>query len=128
MAGSFFEPLSFNFGKSNAFLRYSNDISTIFFKSLWGQTCQKCQKPICLNYTEVHVLANSSNSKLNLCFLFYSKKECKNNCNGHGYCLDDGKCVCIHGYKGDDCSSKLPYHCDLFCPIRAGWGLRGYKA
>ena len=28
-------------------------------------------------------------------------------CNDHGNCGDDGKCLCHNGYYGKDCSSKL---------------------
>ena len=41
----FFEPQPCNFGKLDIFLRCSNDIRTIFCKSLWGQTWQKSQTP-----------------------------------------------------------------------------------
>ena len=54
VAGTFFEPHSWNFGKLDIFTRCSNDISTIFWNSLWEQTCQKCQKPMCPDNTEVH--------------------------------------------------------------------------
>ena len=54
MAGVFFEPQPCNFGKLDIFSRCSNDITTIFWNSLWGQTCQKCQKPMCPDNTEVH--------------------------------------------------------------------------
>ena len=40
MAGSLFEPQLCNFGKLDIFLIRSNDITTIFWNSLWGQTCQ----------------------------------------------------------------------------------------
>ena len=53
LAGSFFVPQPRNFGKLDIFLRCSNDISTIFSNSSWGQTCQKCQKPMCPGITEV---------------------------------------------------------------------------
>ena len=54
LAGAFFEPQPCNFGKLDIFSRCSNDITTIFWNSLWGQTCQKCQKPMCPDNTEVH--------------------------------------------------------------------------
>ena len=58
MADSFFAPQPCNFGKLHIFLRCSNDISTIFWHSSWGQTCQKCQKPMCPSTTEVNSLWN----------------------------------------------------------------------
>ena len=59
VAGSFFEPQPCNFGKLEFFLRCSNDISTIFWNSLWGQTCQKCQKPMCPGNSKVQGLGCS---------------------------------------------------------------------
>ena len=58
VAGPFSEPQPCNFGKFDIFLRCSNAISTIFRNSSWGQTCQKCQKPMCPGNTEVHRLSN----------------------------------------------------------------------
>ena len=58
VAGSFFEPQPCNFGKLDIFLRCSNDISTIFSNSSWGQTYQKCQEPMCPGNTEVHGLTS----------------------------------------------------------------------
>ena len=52
----FFEPQPCNFGKLDIFLRCLNDISTIFWKSLWLQTCQKWQKPVCPGNPGVHWL------------------------------------------------------------------------
>ena len=54
VAGFFYEPQSCNFGKLDIFLKCSNDISTNFWNSSWGQTCQKCQKPVCPGNPEVH--------------------------------------------------------------------------
>ena len=42
VAGSFFELLTYNFGKLDIFYRCSNDISIVFGNSLWGQPYQKC--------------------------------------------------------------------------------------
>ena len=35
-------------------------------------------------------------------------------CNDHGTCGGDGKCVCHNGYYGSDCSSKLIFFLLLF--------------
>ena len=56
LAGSFFEPQPCNFEKLDIFLRCSNDNSAIFFNFSWGQTCQKCQEPMCPGNNEVHGL------------------------------------------------------------------------
>ena len=58
VAGIFFEPQPWNFGKLDIFWRCSNDISTIFWNSLWEPTCQKCQKPMCPDNTEAHKWSN----------------------------------------------------------------------
>ena len=58
VASSFFEPQPCNFGKLDIFLRCSNDISTNFWNSSWGQTCQKFQKPVCPGNPEIHVLVH----------------------------------------------------------------------
>ena len=57
MAGSFFEPQPCNFGKIDNFLKYSNDISTIFWNSSQQQTCRNCQEVGSPGNTEVHGLA-----------------------------------------------------------------------
>ena len=47
MAGAFFELEPCNFWKLDIFLICSNDISTISWNSLWGQTYQKCLEAAC---------------------------------------------------------------------------------
>jgi len=38
--------------------------------------------------------------------------KCPNNCSGNGTCNTDGKCSCSATYTGEDCSQKVPDHCN----------------
>ena len=73
IAGSFFDPQPWNFGKLAIFKRCSNDIITTFWNSLCGQTCQKCQEASCPGNPEVHDLERR------LCWSFKSPKKEKKN-------------------------------------------------
>lgn len=51
--------------------------------------------------------------------IYVADYSCLNNCSGHGYCkksLDfsgrvTGRCECVPGFAGTDCSGECPLHC-----------------
>jgi len=41
-------------------------------------------------------------------------KRCPLDCHGHGVCMNDGKCQCLHGFSGPDCNNGQPKESDPF--------------